>query len=318
MIKEFKTFDEQLNILLERRLTIKGKESAFKIIESENYYNVINGYKKPFLDTNYSKEIYKKNSSFEEIYELYKFDRHIRNIAFNAILQVENTLRTQISYVFSKYHGSVSYLNYENFETLVGITTDKKMAERAMHIHSLISNLQKDISKAIKYKDYIKHYVIEYGSVPMWVLVNAIPLNRLSSFYSLMNQSERVEVSKYWGILEKDLRQYIHKLAFFRNLCAHDERIYCAHDESLIPDTNIHTMLNIKKNSSNNYIQGKNDFFSLVIVLKKLLLPSDFINFFNKLHGRILSLETKLESITTKDILYEMGFPENWGDIKKS
>ena len=40
-------------------------------------------------------------------------------------------------------------------------------------------------------------------------LVNSITLGRLSKFFNLMNQSERVEVSKKWNIKEEDFRQYI-------------------------------------------------------------------------------------------------------------
>lgn len=318
MRKEFRTFRDQLDILKVRGLLVTDEDLAIKKLASDNYYNIINGYKDLFIDSTKDTETYKRNATFEEIYALYSFDRSIRSIIFKAILQVENTLRTQISYVFSKYHDSPNYLIYGNFETLLGISTEKKISERAMDIYSLISNLQKDISKSVKHKDYIRHHVIEYGYVPMWVLVNAVPLNRLSSFYKLMNQRERIEVSKYWNILENHLRQYINKLAYFRNLCAHDERIYCSRDNALIPDTVFHEMLNIKKNSSNNYIQGKNDLLSLLISLKVLMPKDDFITFFNQLNGRIISLSTKLNSIDIIDVLNEMGIPKNWEIIKTS
>lgn len=318
MRKEFRSFDDQLKILEERGLLIVERNLAIEKLKSDNYYNIINGYKNLFINKCAESETYKEGSTFEEIYALYSFDRSIRSIIFKAILQVENTLRTQISYIFSKYHDSSNYLIYGNFETLIGITTEKKIAERAMEIYSLISNLQKDISKSVKHKDYIRHHVVEYGYVPMWVLVNAIPLNRLASFYKLMNQRERVEVSKYWDILENQLRQYINKLANFRNLCAHDERIYCSHDNSLIPNTPLHETLHIKKNSSNNYIQGKDDVLSLIITLKILMPEADFKNFFNQLNERIINLSTKLNSIDIADVLHEMGISEHWVKLKPS
>lgn len=315
---DFKTFEEQLDILKSRNLIIENDEETIAILKTENYYNIINGYKAPFLKSNSGKEDFKDNVTFNEIFLLYQFDRAIRSIIFKSILQVENTLRTQISYVFSKYHNSANYLCYNNFETLLNGGTEKPVAERAIKIHSLISNLQRDISSSIKYKEYIKHYVIDYGYVPLWVLVNAIPLNRLSSFYRVMNQSERIEVSQYWNIMEKDLRQFISKLANFRNLCAHDERIYCSYDDTIIPDNDVHQLFNIDKDGSNNYTKGKTDLFSLVIVLKKLLPPPDFTNFYNQLNGRIISLSTKLNSIQIDEIFNAMGFPPNWEKIKTS
>lgn len=317
-MKGFKTFEEQIDILKSRGLIIPDKEQTISILSRENYYNIINGYKFPFIDKKNSSEKYIENCSFDEIYALYQFDRHIRSISFKYILQIENILRTQISYVFSKYHDSSNYLCYENFETLSNVGDNKPLANRAKKIFSLFKQIQGDISKSIEYKDYIQHYILHYGYVPMWVLVNAIPLNRLSTFYRLMKQSERIEVSKHWDIREKDLRQYVSLLADFRNLCAHDERIYCYRSKLIIPDTDIHKALNIEKGTNGNYIQGKNDFFSLMIVLKYLLEPSDFNTFFNKVNGRLISLDKSLSSINIEVIKESMGFPYNWSEIKKS
>lgn len=319
---EFKTHEEQIAILKSKNLIIKDEVDAIKKLQSGNYYNIINGYNKLFLkpinEEQLDEEQFIDGVTFDEIYHLYEFDAALRNIIFKAILQVENTLRSQISYVFSKYHNSSNYLCYENFETLLNVGDEKPIDERAIRIHDLISKMQQDISKSIKYKRYIKHYVISYGYVPLWVLVNAIPLNRLSNFYKLMNQKERIEVSQFWGIMEKDLRQYITKLAAYRNLCAHDERIYCFKDATLIPNNDIHKELQIPKDSNNNYIYGKTDLFSLLITLRMLLNQDDFKTVFNKVRGRIESLSTKLHSISISDVMKEMGFPQNWVNIKTS
>ena len=247
---------------------------------------------------------------------MYLFDRNIRNIIFNHILSVENSLKTKISYVFAKYHDGDNYLSYLNFETLLSVGDNKATINRASQIYNLISNIEKDISRALKHKEYIRHYITEHGYIPIWVLVNVLPLNRISDFYRLMNQSERIEVSQYWNIMEKDLRQYISLLANFRNLCAHDERIYCTSDIIIIPDTPIHKHLAIQKDANNVYINGKNDLFALIIVFKMLLTKKDFNNLFNKIRGRIESISVKIQSVPLEVILNKMGFPPNWKEIK--
>lgn len=316
-MQEFKTYDEQLQKLEQRGLKCNNHKDIIKILSEENYYNIINGYKTIFLDTSFSEEKYIANTSFEEVYALYNFDRELRNIIFKYILQVENILRTQIAYVFSEKHGCDNYLRYNNFETLLGIGYDDKVVtNRGYQIHNLISKLQSDLANSVKHKDYIKHYVINHGYVPMWVLVNAITLGRLSSFYTLMNQPQRVEVSKHWDVLEKDLKQYILILAYFRNLCAHDERIYNSKCRNSIPDTDIHKKLKIVKKSK-RYICGKNDLFSLLIALKKLLPENDFNTLYNKIHGRLISLSNKITAIDETVILESMGFPINWTELKR-
>lgn len=51
-----------------------------RILEQENYYNVINGYKSLFLEreaTDVLDEKYKEGTTFNEVYALYCFDRYL-------------------------------------------------------------------------------------------------------------------------------------------------------------------------------------------------------------------------------------------------
>ena len=316
-MKEFKTYNEQIEILKSRGLIINDEEFALKKLKEENYYNIINGYKEVFSREG-SKDDFAIGTTFEEIYALYDFDRTIRNIIFKAILKVENILRSLIAYNFSKKYGNDNYLKIDNFETLKGSgCTQKKYQERVMQIQKLLANIQSDISNAINKRSYINHYMLNYGFVPLWVLVNTITLGRLSQFYSLMSQVVRIEVSKYWDIKEEELNQYIKTLANYRNLCAHDERLYNSKNNQDIPDTIYHEILEISK-IDDRYIYGKNDLFSLIIVLKVLLPSEDFNTLCNKLNGRMESLKKKVTQINCDNIFNKMGFPVNWIVIKKA
>lgn len=73
-MKEFKTLEEQIELLKTRNILFNDEESTRKILLHNNYYNIINGYKDLFLDTN-NPTVYKQNTTFEEIYSLYEFDR---------------------------------------------------------------------------------------------------------------------------------------------------------------------------------------------------------------------------------------------------
>lgn len=66
--KEFKSIDQQIDLLQERGLTINDVERAKRYLLSNNYYNIINGYSKPFLE---SENLYIKNASFDEVSRLY-------------------------------------------------------------------------------------------------------------------------------------------------------------------------------------------------------------------------------------------------------
>ncbi len=315
-MKDFKNLDEQILEIKNKGIIITDELNVKDILLRCNYYNVINGYKRPFIVSN-DPETFASDTQFEEIFSMYNFDRQIREIIFSFILKIENTLRSLIAYYFSEAHGNSNYLVLDNFDTLQ-LASEKKSTIRKAKIMELISSINSTIASAISKKDYILHYISKYGFVPMWVLVNDLSFGQLSKFYTVMLPAEKIKVAQYWNtILHSDLESYIVTLSSFRNLCAHDDRIYCSKIVNNIPDTEYHELLNIEKNENGNYNHGKHDFFSLLIVFKILLPSDDFSNLFNKVRGRLWSLKSKINSDSYNKVLYLMGIPSNWEELKK-
>ncbi|MCI9279942.1 MAG: Abi family protein [Bacilli bacterium] len=317
-MKEFKTINEQIDLLKNRGLQFNDEVLANKLLLNNNYYNIINGYKEPFITAG-TKDNFINQATFEEIFALYDFDKSIKDILLEHILKVENNLRSLIAYYFSKYHGNDNYLKLSNFEDFSSVNVNLETKQnRIKDIQNLISSINKEIANTINSKEYIKHYMIEYGFVPPWVLVNILSFGKLSKFLELMKQNERIEISKNFNITENELVQYTKLLSYFRNLCAHDDRIYNATLPKFlyIPDNQYHIILNIGKTGT-MYTHGKNDLFALIIALKIMLSETDFRRLYNKIYGRIKSLEKKLVVIKIDVILSKMNFPKNWRDIKK-
>ena len=286
-MKEFKTVKEQIDLLKSRNILFNDETKVEKILLNNNYYNIINGYKDLFLDS-YNKDNYKLGTTFEEIYALYEFDRQLRNIFLEYILKIENSLRSLIAYYFSYEYGNDNYLKLENFETFenTNVTFEKKM-QNIKFIQSLIGNINKNIAKNIDNK-YINHYIVNYGFIPMWVLVNILSFGEICNFYRLMKQRERTKIAIEFNINENDLYSLLNILNKTRNLCAHAR-----------------------------YNMGKNDLFAVIISLKLLLSKDDYNKFHSKLFSRIMSIQSKLHTIKLNDVLNSMKFPSNWHDIIK-
>jgi len=316
-MKKFKTIDEQINLLKSRNIKFENETLAKEILLNNNYYNIINGYKDLFID-DINTQSYKDGTTFEEIYALHEFDRQLRSIFLEYILKIENSLRSLIAYHFSQIYGNDNYLKLDNFENFngVNITVEKKQ-KQIKFIQNLIGNINKNIAQNIENK-YIGHYMTNYGFTPLWVLVNILSFGDICNFYKLMKQSERVAISKHFNINEFDLSSLLNILCKTRNLCAHDERLYNYEFQSYtsINDTKYHTLLNLPI-SNNRYIIGKNDLFSVVIALKLLLNKEDYDKFHHKLFSRIMSIQSKLKTITLNEVLNSMNFPNNWHDISK-
>lgn len=75
MEKEFKTIDEQIELLQSRNLHIENKNIARKILLNNNYYYLINGYKDIFLNKNSKEEKFANETTLEEIYSLYELEK---------------------------------------------------------------------------------------------------------------------------------------------------------------------------------------------------------------------------------------------------
>ena len=65
------------------------------------------------------------------------------------------------------------------------------------------------------------------------------------------------------------------------------------------------------------YVLGKNDIFSLIIILKRVLRSEDFKNMVSELENKINTLAYNLKTIDISVIRDILGFPNNWLDLMK-
>ena len=318
----FKTTQEQIAIQAARKLEINDDAATRRIIESNNYYKIFNGYKDPFLDKSAKSEEYLEGTKFEEIYALYQFDKKLKNIFIRYILEIENNIKSVIAHVFSCKYGHDNYLKVANFDTSLKAKERKTSAQKVGEIAGLISNIQKEISRQLeKNNPMISHYMLEYGYIPLWVLVNTLTIGTLSKFYSALKQQDQNDVGRFFLLKPDEMICILQVLTLFRNACAHDERLYNlkAMNRNMRPNNicamPIHASLNIPKNGGNNYTAGVNDLFAVVIIFKTMLTKETFDEFFQSLDELMVELDSELKTIPSTEIETMMGFVPNWRDI---
>ena len=325
MDKTFSTTNAQLRKLRARGMVISNGSRTKRIIEMENYYNLINGYKSPFLDKSYSgtDEQYLTGTKFEEIHALYLFDRELRNIFIRYILEIENNVKSVLSHDFSGKYGHDNYRKVSHFDTSVKKWEKKTTAQKVGEVAELISRLQHEISRQLsKNNSMISHYMLEYGYVPLWVLVNTLTLGTISTFYSYLSQKDQNDIGKHFLLKPEEMNSFLQVLTIYRNACAHDERLFNlkALRRSMKPNSistmPTHQKMNIPVNAGNNPICGKNDLFAIVIIFKTMLSKTSFNKFFSMLKKQIEILGNNLTTISIDAILSQMGFPSNWKDIQ--
>ena len=137
-------------------------------------------------------------------------------------------------------------------------------------------------------RPFVAHYIASYGEVPLWVLSNDLTFGNMSHFFQLMKRGDQNSVCKH--LFETTLRtegdrkitphevlRAYNVLTHFRNLCAHDERLYCA------------------KVSNDNYVT--------MLKLMEVALPRDVVRSMKKDIERLLKkYSDKLNVITAHDL----------------
>ena len=306
-VKQFKTIDEQVEILKDKGLTINDEEKTKKILLRENYF-FINGYRHIFMQSS-SNRRFIDGATFDELYALFNFDRNLRNIMFKFLLIVENNLKSIFSYHLSSRYGykEKDYLKLSNF------TTD--IAKRRQ-VTDVINKMKRQIRVNAKQHTATLHYLTNYGYIPMWILVKVLSFGIVSELYMILKYEDKKQIARYYNIEEEELSIFLPIMANYRNLCAHEDILYDHKTQRGIPNNKYHKMLNIPM-VDDEYIYGKNDLYSLVIMFKYMLSVDDFRLLIYELSYEIDALDGKVDSVSLENILDKIGFPSNWRDISE-
>ena len=305
--KPFLTYEQQINKLAnEKNLVISNKKYAEDMLQQIGYFTLISGYKDLYINPTTKK--YKDGTTFEEIVALYKFDENLRELFLRYLLMIEQNMRSQISYYFSQKYGEdqTTYLTASNFNNIQKHTNG---------INQLIKILC-NIALTSKDVEYIIYHRNNYNNVPLWVLIKVLTFGNVSHFYQYLPNSLQVKISKtFQSVNEQELMRYLRVLTKFRNVCAHNERLFSYKlKKEDIPDTDFHLKLKISKKGT-QYVYGKRDLFCVVISLRYLLKKDDFKQFNIKLSRIIRQFLTNTSHISEEELLDKMGFPESWKRI---
>lgn len=308
MIKPFLTYQQQINKLVtEKHLILTDVPFAERKLKEIGYFNLIGGYKNPFR--NPMTRVYINNTTFEDVYALYQFDNSLRKLIFQYLCQIEMKVCTSISYAFCEQFGELQskYLTETNYNYIPSNQTN---------IDKLIKMLERLANTNTDY-DYITYQRNTHHNVPLWVLINALTFGQISKMYSFLLSSTKSKVSRNFDFVnEKELEQYLKFLVLYRNVCAHNERLFSHKVYSETPDTVLHKKLGIPK-IGNQYTKGKKDLFGVVIAFRYLLPNEDFLIFKKELIKLIEKYIKSSSRITETELLDMMGFPPNWKNITR-
>ncbi|WP_291347412.1 Abi family protein [Desulfobacula sp.] len=207
--------DDQIKLLTKRGMIIPDPSRAARYLSHISYFR-LRGYWIPFEKNNKGKaHHFKVGTTFDDVLNLYLFDRKFRLLMLEAIERVEISFRAHFANALGLAYGSHFYLD------------DKYINDDNMH-KRLIESLESEINRSTEL--FIKHYRKIYDSPvlpPIWASAEVMSFGQLSLWFkNLKIRRDRNRVAKAYGIDESILKSFMHHLTFIRNITAHHGRLW--------------------------------------------------------------------------------------------
>lgn len=219
----------QINKLLSQGLNISDIDAAKQILDTYGFYNVINGYREPFLTTENNTKKYVDGISFEQIFSLYQFDTQLRHIVMSSMTAMENHLKAVLANILAENYGvdQNDYLDKKNY----------KYRQVRDPRYGFLATRQKIEDLCSSGRNPVNYYRNKYGVVPPWILFKIVTFGQIVTLSKYLKAPLKEELCKrmlnlsiYKNNNAETCKRFLYNsFALFleyRNLSAHGGRVY--------------------------------------------------------------------------------------------
>jgi len=285
-VKPPTTYEEQLKILKDRNLIIPSQMRAFEVLEKINYYR-LSAY---FLTFKQEGDMFKEGTTFDKIYNLYEFDRKLRNLIMEQLESIEIAFRTHIAYYIAHNFGPLGYMESNNF-------TNEQYNSQFM------DELRKELGRRRKNELFVTHYDDFYGAkYPIWLAIEVTTFSQLSKLFRNLKNKDKSNIAKEnYQIPYKYIQNWLRVLSQLRNVCAHYGRLY-----------NKRLVVKLLLETKDAKLVSNDKIFGVIFILKKILTSkNEWLSFKTKLEALVEEYNDSIE-------LEYIGFPLNWKDLLRT
>ncbi len=312
LVKEYKNPDEIINILTSRGMLFSQPIVAKKHLNEINYF-FLKGYQKLLIKRNDGEE-YKNNCDFNELINLYFFDKELKALLLEYLLDIEQKIKTAMSNIISAKYGVKDrrYLMSKNFDT------------NSPYLQTALLTVKNQKKSYGEKNTAVKYYKDTYGYVPFYVLSKCLTFGAIKKLYNVMKQVDQAAICNqilFININKKKIsktKQIIALVADVRNMCAHDEIVFdFVHRSIDIGEFPEHSMFNLKRTKEGNLIQGRKDLFALLLCMKYLMNRTDYNKMIQKLDSLIIKTSSKSKVYTKDELIEYMNLPIDYLKIRQ-
>ena len=278
--------DEQIDLLIERGLSIPDRDRARHYLTHINYYR-LGAYWLPF-EADHATHEFRPGVTFDDVLNLYIFDREFRLLLLDAIERIEVSVRTAWAYHMAHTHGPHCHLDRDNFAPRFDYARARTKLEGEL---------------ARSQETFVRHLMQAYDEPlpPIWALVEVMSFGALSIwFQNTKRRRDRNAVARQYGLDERILTSFLHHLTTVRNHCAHHARLWNREFTITpsIPDHGPRNLLESLEHDGNRRIYNT---LTLMLFFMNQLSPAH--HWRDRLFRLIQDLGVDVS---------EMGFPADW------
>lgn len=308
-VKPFATIDEQIDVLVARGLSL-DPIIATQWLRSVGYYR-LSGYWYPYRQPGVvpaaRRDQFTHGASFDEVVQLYEFDRKLRTLIHDGIERVEVALRSHVGYILGA-QGPLAYRDAAAFRPTFDHAGWLAMAR-----------IRAD--RARRHSEPIRHHEAKYrGELPIWVLTEVLDFADVSRLYDGLFARDQWTIAERLGVAIDNaalsanqhskarkthpLARWFEQLTIVRNTCAHHSRVW---NRSFAPVSTV-GLRTIRDLRSLPEGQSERLYGALTVMGYLLQGTSPGTTWTTKLRSLI---EESLSGLSGRDVA-EMGFPEGW------
>ena len=238
-MKPFLSINEQINHL-QKDKNIKCDQSDKIELIKRGYFNLVNGYKHPFVIkmNDRGNHIYESGTTLTDLEHLMDFDDKLSFLFFKTLTKVEQEVRTISAYLIEKHNDGKFY--WDNTTSYGNYDSEKQNID----ICSLVVSLKKEIDES-KDKPYLSNYSNkEDENYPMWIVTKAIEFKTFITLLRYSNDNVIKDLCDIYGIENTErtkakdyLLSFLSWIRKVRNVCVHNERLYNYYGKGRIKET---------------------------------------------------------------------------------
>lgn len=305
------TYEKQVELLLSRGLIVTDRKRAERHLANISYYR-LSAYMLPYKkkENGIIIDAFKEGTTWDDIYDLYVFDRKLRLLVFDAIERLEVAIRTQIIYQLSHKYGSHWQDNAHIFIPPREVTL-RDGRKITIDVYREIQSHIKEQLHSNRAEVFIQHYHNKYDTPenpPSWMSVEIMYFNHLSKICTgLKNRADIVGIASYFALPPKTFCSWLHTMNYVRNICAHHSRLW-NRDLNIVPEKLSFSKRLVWINTPDTAKRSKNYYFFCMI------------NYMLQVANPTSQFKTKLKELLEeyKNVisLDSMGFPKGWEEEK--